>query len=505
MLILTETPAGYGLFEIKDSKLLKADADTINAAFSTPAGAQAAAQMKAFCKFEDTKMAMDEATALIESTMGKQLKKFLKKNIVDQGITDELAVLDRNLGSLIVEKLGIQVAYSEQVKELSRALRFNIHELVAELDPKASETMALSLAHSLSRFKLKFSPDKVDTMIIAAIGLLDDLDKEVNTFAMKLREWYGWHFPEMAKIVTDHLVYGKCIKLMGMKTNCKNTDFSKIGVPEEIEAELKQAAEISSGPEITDEDMQNILVLAERVTELLEYRVALADYLKARMSAIAPNLNYMVGHLVGARLISKAGSLMNLAKQPASTLQILGAEKALFRALKTKTSTPKYGMIYHASAVGQASSKFKGKIARVLAAKMSLSARVDALGDDAEPTVAKEFKDYVEARLAVLEEGNTIDASRKHLKKANLIAKAATASSETKSGSNTYNQEADAVTTVAASTEEADGEKKKKKKKRARDEDAGAAADEEPAAKKTKEEEGEKNKKKKKKAAEEEA
>merc|ERR1712039_1075202 len=121
-------------------------------------------------------------------------------------------------------------------------------------------------------------------------------------------------------------------------------------------------------------------------------------------NAIAPNLTYMVGELVGARLISQAGSLMSLAKHPSSTVQILGAEKALFRALKTKKQTPKYGLIYHASLVGQSAPALKGKISRVLAAKLSLCCRVDALGDQVEPSLGKEFKEYVEKRLATLEE-----------------------------------------------------------------------------------------------------
>merc|ERR1712066_289548 len=117
------------------------------------------------------------------------------------------------------------------------------------------------------------------------------------------------------------------------------------------------------------------------------YRTQLFDYLKNRMNAIAPNLTILVGELVGARLISHAGSLMNLAKQPASTVQILGAEKALFRALKTKHDTPKYGLIYHASLIGQAAPKNKGKISRVLAAKCALAIRVDALGESSEATI----------------------------------------------------------------------------------------------------------------------
>merc|ERR1719281_2264979 len=121
------------------------------------------------------------------------------------------------------------------------------------------------------------------------------------------------------------------------------------------------------------------------------------------MQAIAPNLSCMVGELVGARLIAHAGSLISLAKAPASTVQILGAEKALFRALKTKHETPKYGLIYHASLVGQASMKNKGKISRVLAAKCALATRVDALGDTTDATMGLENRAKVEARLRQIE------------------------------------------------------------------------------------------------------
>merc|ERR1712227_825854 len=121
------------------------------------------------------------------------------------------------------------------------------------------------------------------------------------------------------------------------------------------------------GTEISDEDILNIKHLCQQVVEIQEYRGQLYEYLKNRMNAIAPNLTILVGELVGARLIAHAGSLINLAKYPSSTVQILGAEKALFRALKTKHATPKYGLIYHASLIGQASQKNKGKMSRVLA------------------------------------------------------------------------------------------------------------------------------------------
>lgn len=144
---------------------------------------------------------------------------------------------------------------------------------------------------------------------------------------------------------------------------------------------------------------------------MTEYRAQLYEYLKSRMLAIAPNLTILVGELVGARLISHAGSLMNLAKHPASTVQILGAEKALFRALKTKHDTPKYGLIYHAQLVGQSSAKLKGKASRMLAAKAALACRVDALGDDVKSDLGAEHRAKLESRLRLLEQGGMMRIS----------------------------------------------------------------------------------------------
>ena len=197
---------------------------------------------------------------------------------------------------------------------------------------------------------------------------------------MRVREWYGWHFPEMSKIINDNIKYAKVAKAMGTREKAAELDFSEF-LEEEEESAMKEAAIVSMGTEISEEDVLHIGALCDQVISLSEYRGQLFDYLRSRMSAIAPNLTVLVGELVGARLIAHVGSLVNLAKAPASTIQILGAEKALFRALKTKHETPKYGLIYHASLIGQASAKNKGKISRVLAAKCALGVRVDALGD----------------------------------------------------------------------------------------------------------------------------
>lgn len=277
--------------------------------------------------------------------------------------------------------------------------------LITGVTKKEMTAMALGLAHSLSRYKLKFSPDKVDTMVIQAVCLLDDLDKELNNYIMRAREWYGWHFPELGKIVTDNLQYIKTMQIIGQRENAVKCDLSDI-LTEEIEEKVKEAAETSMGSEISEYDAEHMQSLCVEIIELHQYRSQLCDYLKARMMALAPNLTILVGDLIGARLISKAGSLTSLAKHPASTLQILGAEKALFRALKSKKNTPKYGLIYHSQLVGQSSNKNKGKISRMLAAKASLATRVDALGETTNFDLGTEHKVKLEARLKQLEAGN---------------------------------------------------------------------------------------------------
>ena len=168
---------------------------------------------------------------------------------------------------------------------------------------------------------------------------------------------------------------------------------------------MKEAAKVSMGTEVREEDLVHVRDLCDQVIEIAEYSEQLYDYIKNRMRAIAPNLTVLVGELVGARLIAHAGSLMNLAKHPASTVQILGAEKALFRALKTKKNTPKYGIIYHVSLVGQAAPKNKGKVSRMVANKAALAIRVDALGDKDTKEIGYECLVQLQKRAKELETG----------------------------------------------------------------------------------------------------
>lgn len=409
MLVLFETAAGFALFKVLDEGKVK-QTDDLWKEFETPTKAQKIVALKSFSKFDNTADALASATALVESKMSKDLKKFLKKNIVTAQLKDSLAVADSKLGSVIKDKLGIKCVHDNSIQELIRGIRLQLTNLVSGMSETDVNTMALGLSHSLSRYKLKFSPDKVDTMIVQAISLLDDMDKELNIYAMRVREWYGWHFPELGKIISDNLLYARLVKFMGYRTNAQTAELHVV-LPEDLVPLVREAANISMGTEVSSEDIEHVIELCNQVIEISEYREQLDEYLKTRMIAIAPNLTEMVGVLIGARLIARAGNLMNLAKYPASTVQILGAEKALFRSLKTKQATPKYGLLYHASVVGHATAKNKGKISRVLAAKTSLAVRVDALGETDHVTIGLKARAAVEHRLKQLEAGPAVRAS----------------------------------------------------------------------------------------------
>lgn len=458
-----------------EKKFSKTDSDDLyDKFFSTTEKATSFLNLLEFQPFQDTADAVAAATACMEGKVTKSLKSFLKKPMKHDS---SICVADKTLAVSIKDTIkGANVVHDSKTTELFRGIRSCMDELLeSTVSSSDIRAMQLGLSHSLGRYKLKFSADKVDTMVVQAVGLLDELDKEINTYAMRVKEWYGWHFPELQGLVSDNAQYSKLVLKCGFRTDYRNHDLSSILEEEMLEASIKEAAEISMGTEVAGMDIIHIQALAEQVLSMTEYRAQLWEYLRNRMNAIAPNLTILVGELVGARLISHAGSLMNLAKQPASTVQILGAEKALFRALKTKHDTPKYGLIYHASLVGQAAPKNKGKMSRVLAAKAALAIRVDALSDDTTPdtSIGYEGRAKVEARLRQLE-GGAVSGSAANPNgslTAQKIAKYDPVAARTAATAPSYNDASDMILDTTTTTEAAEEEvvstpaKKEKKKK----------------------------------------
>ena len=298
---------------------------------------------------------------------------------------------------------------SEIVQDLLRGLRLHAHKLLKQLQEGDVERAQLGLGHAYSRAKVKFSVQKNDNHIIQAIATLDHLDKAINTFSMRVREWYSWHFPELIRIVSENHQYARLALFIGDKTRLSERDLDELTLQCNGDAQSAQsildAAKVSMGQDLSEADMENVVTFAKKVVSLALYRKTLHTYLVEKMGVVAPNLATLLGEVIGARLISHAGSLTNLSKYPASTVQILGAEKALFRALKTKGSTPKYGLLYHSSYIGKAGQRNKGRISRFLANKCSIASRIDQFTEQPTTKFGEALKSQVEERLRFYESG----------------------------------------------------------------------------------------------------
>ncbi|KHN43632.1 Nucleolar protein 56 [Glycine soja] len=259
-------------------------------------------------------------------------------------------VSDPKIGCQISELPKIPCQSNEFDSELLRGVRLHFDRFVSDLKSRDLEKAQLGLGHSYSRAKVKFNVNRADNIVIQAIFLLDTLDKDINSFSMRVRwfvldKWYSWHFPELLKIINDNYLYAKVAKFIEDKSKLSEDKIAAVTdiVRDEDKAkEIVEAAKASMGQYLSPVDLINVQQFAQRVMDLSKYRRKLYDYLVAKMNDIALNLASLIGEVVGARLISHAGSLTNLAKCPSSTLQILGTEKALFRALKTRGHTPKY-------------------------------------------------------------------------------------------------------------------------------------------------------------------
>jgi nucleolar protein 56 len=327
-------------------------------------------------------------------------------------------------------------------------------------------------------------------MIIQSIALLDQMDKDINTFAMRVKEWYCWHFPELRQVVPDNFLFARCASFIKDKSQLTDEQIPglvEILGDEETAKRVIKAAKSSMGMDTSEQDMMNIIIFTDRMISLALYRKQLYSYLEEKMSTVAPNLSALIGETVAARLIQKAGSLTSLAKCPASTVQILGAEKALFRALKTKGNTPKYGLIYHSSFIGRASAKNKGRISRYLANKCAIASRIDSFIDEPTKAYGEQLRDQVEERLNFYDTGAAprknvdvmtavsdslralapkVEKKDKKAKKADKAEEVVEESKKDKKKSKKRDAEAMDVEVPEESHAEDDGEKKKKKKKK---------------------------------------
>ncbi|MGC1425213.1 MAG: ribonucleotide-diphosphate reductase subunit beta [Nitrosotalea sp.] len=238
----------------------------------------------------------------------------------------------------------------------------------------------------LREFALNLSSSRVteisespDLHIIQAISTLDETDKMINLLSSRVREWYGLHFPELDNLIDTISGYSKIV-MAGRRDNLTQNTYLDAGFPEEKAEMLSLLQKKSRGGQISDENLAIVQSISKQILELFELRQSLEKHIESQMELIAPNISVILGSAVGARILAKAGSLKRLATMPASTIQVLGAEKALFRALKTGAQPPKHGLLFQHQLVHAAPRWQRGKIARAIAAKAAIAARVDVYG-----------------------------------------------------------------------------------------------------------------------------
>ncbi|XP_076751302.1 nop56 ribonucleoprotein [Xylocopa sonorina] len=425
--ILFEHAAGYAVFTVREFEEVGMLLPQVEASVTDLSRFNSVVKLVGFSPFKTALAALENINNISEGIVPEDLQLFLDSCIPKSGKKDKivLGVTDPKLGASITEVLDIKCDHTGAIPEIIRGIRFHFHNLVKGFTSKSSGVAQLGLGHSYSRAKVKFNVNRVDNMIIQSIALLDQLDKDINTFSMRIREWYSYHFPELVKIVPENYMYAKVAQLI---KNRKELTDEKLEALEGVVMDSAKAQAIidasksSMGMDISPVDLLNIEMFAARVIALADYRKQLAEYLRSKMAGVAPNLATLIGDQVGARLIAHAGSLTNLAKYPASTVQILGAEKALFRALKTRGNTPKYGLLFHSTFIGRAGTKNKGRISRYLANKCSIASRIDCFAETPTNVFGEKLRQQVEDRLKFYETGEipkkNIDVMKEALEEA---------------------------------------------------------------------------------------
>jgi nucleolar protein 56 len=344
---------------------------------------------KALIKIETGKM-VDEVAELINRLKKSGCEIFVFENV---SLAREAQI-----------NLGVKVDVSKPSKA-GEMLRTNMERFAIETGfVKSPEEFSLwthSLAVEMAKLRVKGAVEKRDLVIAQAIQTLDDLDKAINLFMGRVREWYGIHFPELDRLLDKHETYARLVLKLGVKENFATEKLEKEEIPKSKAEQIAKAAETSMGADLAETDLTQIQALCKSIVNLYQLRQSLENYLDKAMEEFAPNIKTLTGSLLGARLIAIAGGLTNLAKRPASTIQVLGAEKALFRSLKTGTRPPKHGIIFQHAYLHDAKRWHRGKIARALAGKLAIAARIDAFGGRC---AGEELKANLEKRIEEIRE-----------------------------------------------------------------------------------------------------
>ena len=309
-----------------------------------------------------------------------ELTNEVKKMILDVPDKEKTTIIvSENKLMTAIENLGIKVksiSRNKIEKLQSKKLELMIDSGFSKSIQESREQIR-EFAIRMTESKLRMLTGSRDLQVVEAIQSLDEIDKLLNIISGRVREWYGLHFPELNSLIEDTSTYNKIILEIGLRSGINRENLSKLGVNDEKAESIHLASVDSKGGDMREEDIKIISYLANEVIRVDTLRKEISEFIELIMNEIAPNLSTIAGPTIGARLIGKVGGLEKLSKLPSSTIQLLGAEKALFRSLKTGTRPPKHGILFQHHYVNSAPKWQRGKIARSLAGKIAIAARVD--------------------------------------------------------------------------------------------------------------------------------
>jgi len=506
LFVLNETAIGYILLKVSEGEEIAVkECDKTFEEFSR---FSKTVQWQAFLGFSSQDEALKEMQSVAMGTCTDHLSTWLRSSLpkIKEGkkAKFELGVADVNFGASITKVAGVPCRVDDYVLHLLRSSRRHLPNLVEKNTAFEATDLAkasVGLGHEYSRAKVAFDKKADDGHVVHAISLLEDLNKTLNGMCQRVKEWYGLHFPELDNVCDDQVTYCKVVKALENRLEMTEAKKEALGEIFEDEAKVKEIlglSKISMGNNFSEADVQMVDSLNSRCIDMAETRDGLQAYLNARMGELAPNMTEIIGPNVGAKLIAHCGSLIKLAKFPASTIQVLGAEKALFRALKARSGkTPKYGLIFGSSWISRAKDKDRGRMSRVLANKLAMASRIDCFQKSESSTniFGQKLRDQLEERLEYWNTGKVPRTNQEVMNEAYDEAKvdeAATPKAEA--------MEVDEPKPAATESEKPKKKKKKKKKKKTE-----AKAEPTPAPEETQPAETPKKKKKKKKRKAEEA
>lgn len=297
-----------------------------------------------------------------------------------------------------MEEFGIEtsIATDEEREDLDSRKAAIMAKAGLTRDAGSSLGEARARAIAAAEQEVSEASSKEDLHLVNAIQALDELDRFLNITTERTMEWYSLHFPELQDILKDNLALAKLVIEIGRRGTFDEEALERHGYGGKKGEAIMLASERSKGGTISEKDMRRIVGLAELAVKTANEREKLAETVDSTMNKIAPNITQVAGATIGARLIARAGGLERMARLPASTIQVLGAEKALFRAIRTGSRPPKHGILFQHEAVHMAPKWQRGKIARTLANKIAIAARIDYYRG----TKAGELTGLFEKRLA---------------------------------------------------------------------------------------------------------